>query len=61
MNFNDIIQRVWPAVRKRHLFPELPTPEVIETGDEAASIQMTDKVIQLNANRLAALAQVMDI
>ena len=61
MNFNDIIQRVWPAVRKRHLFPELPTPEVIETGDEAAIIQMTDKVIQLNANRLAALAQVMDI
>ncbi len=61
MNFNDIIPRVWPAVRQRHLFPELPLPEVIEMGDKDVSIQMKDKVIQLNAARLAALAQVMDI
>lgn len=33
MNFDTVIQRVWPSVRQRYLFPELPMPEVVETGD----------------------------
>ena len=59
MNFDTIIQRVWPSVRQRYLFPELPMPEVVESGDGEVCIQMKDKVIQLNAARLAALAEVM--
>lgn len=60
MNFHNIIQRVWPQVRKRYLYPELPKPEIIEAGDEDVSIQMQGKTIRLNNERLAALAQVMD-
>lgn len=59
MNFDTIIQRVWPSVRQRYLFPELPMPEVVESGDGDVCIQMKDKVIQLNAARLTALAEVM--
>ena len=60
MNFDNIIQRVWPKVRKRHLYPELPMPEIMDVGDEDVSIQMEGKTIHLNGERLMALAQVMD-
>ena len=35
MDFQKIIEQVWPNVRSRHLFPELPVPEVAEEDDRS--------------------------
>jgi len=61
MNLQDVIKNVWPEVRKRHLFPELPTPEIVEAGEEAVAIQMQGKTIQIDAETLMALSQVMPV
>ena len=61
MNLQDVIKKVWPEVRKRHLFPELPTPELVESGDESVSIQMKGKTIQIDQETLEALSKVMPV
>ena len=61
MNLQDVIHKVWPDVRKRHLFPELPTPEIVESEEEAVSIQMKGKTIQIDQETLEALAKAMPI
>jgi hypothetical protein len=61
MNLQAVISKVWPEVRKRHLFPELPTPQIAESGDEAVSIQMKGKTILLDQEVLEALAKVMPV
>lgn len=60
MNFQELIEKAWPDVRRRHLFPELPAPQVEDNSDEAVSIQMQGKTIRLSRDRLSALSQVMD-
>ena len=36
MEIEEIIKKVWPRVKKKHLFPHLPLPLMIEGGDECA-------------------------
>jgi hypothetical protein len=36
MELEKIIKKVWPQVRKKHLFPHIPLPSVIEGGDDIA-------------------------
>ncbi|MBW2038485.1 MAG: VWA domain-containing protein [Deltaproteobacteria bacterium] len=36
MEIEKIIRKVWPKVRKKHLFPQIPPPKVIEGGEEVA-------------------------
>ena len=36
MKIEDIIQKVWPRVKKKHLYPQLPLPKVIEGGEDVA-------------------------
>ena len=36
MEIEKIIQRVWPKVRRKHLFPQIASPKVIEGGDDVA-------------------------
>lgn len=59
MNLQNVINKIWPEVRKRHLYPELPTPQLVESGEEAVSIQMQGKTILLDQETLEALATVM--
>lgn len=51
-----IIDRVWPEVRKRHLFPELPHPTVSEE-DGVSSVNLTDKQITLSLETAEALSE----
>lgn len=51
-----IIDRVWPDVRKRHLFPELPRP-VASADEEVSSVDVTDKQITLSVSAGEALAK----
>jgi hypothetical protein len=48
MNLQEIITAVWPRVRQKHLFPQLPMPRV---GDNAstAAVEMQHKQIVVNA------------
>ncbi|HJY80942.1 MAG TPA: hypothetical protein VKK81_07660, partial [Candidatus Binatia bacterium] len=48
MNLQEIISAVWPRVRRKHLFPQLPTPQVGENASTAA-VEMQQKQIVVNA------------
>ena len=58
MDYQKIIEQVWPDVRSRHLFPELPVPEMAEE-DEAVSIQMAGKQIRLSKDVCETLSESM--
>jgi hypothetical protein len=60
MNLQDIITTVWPRVRRKHLFPQLPVPQVGENASTAA-VEMQQKQIVLNAGFCEQLATTMPI
>src|SRR5262245_20191358 len=60
MNLEDIIAAVWPRVRRKHLFPQLPTPRVGESASTAA-VEMQHKQIVLNAAFCEQLAANMPV
>jgi len=60
MNLQDIIAAVWPRVRRKHLFPELPMPRVGESASTAA-VEMQHKQIVLNAAFCEQLAASMPV
>ncbi|MDA0710506.1 MAG: hypothetical protein O3B73_09910, partial [bacterium] len=61
MDLNEVMKRVWPEVRRRHLYPELPPPEAGELTGEAVSIQMKGKTIVLDRDILESLASAMPV
>ena len=42
------IKNIWPKVRKKHLFPQIPTPIVSEGSSEKVAIEMKAKQIIIN-------------
>ncbi|MFP3870401.1 MAG: hypothetical protein ACLFVT_05915, partial [Syntrophobacteria bacterium] len=46
---HSVLQRLWPEVRRRHLYPELPFPR-FERGGSRAAVEMYNKQITLNLN-----------
>jgi len=54
--WQDLVDRVWPEVRRRHLFPELPHP-VVSESDDVSSINLNDKQITLSLETSEALAR----
>ena len=60
MDLQDIIAAVWPRVRRKHLFPELPMPRVGESASTAA-VEMQHKQIVLNAAFCEQLAASMPV
>jgi hypothetical protein len=48
MDYNQIIKRVWPEVRERHLYPEIPLPEVV---DEASDVGVQIRSMRIGLNR----------
>ena len=55
MDFEAIIERIWPDVRKRHLFPELPLPKLVDE-DSDIGVQMRNKRINLSASLCESLS-----
>ncbi|MDY6879205.1 MAG: hypothetical protein V2J25_02585 [Desulfatiglans sp.] len=47
MDRNEILKKIWPKVRRKHFFPEIPMP-VIEECDDRVAIAMRNKQIILN-------------
>jgi hypothetical protein len=51
-----LVDRIWPDVRKRHLFPELPKP-VVSEDDGVSSVDLTEKQITLSLETIEALGK----
>ena len=60
MNLQEIIAEVWPRIRRKHFFPELPMPQVGESDGKAA-VEMKHKQIVLDAAFCEQLAAHMPI
>lgn len=46
-DLDDILKTVWPRVRRRHLFPELPTPECVD-GELRVGLDIKRKKISIS-------------
>jgi hypothetical protein len=46
-DLDDILRSVWPKVRERHLFPELPYPQWVG-GEDRVALEMKGKQISLS-------------
>jgi hypothetical protein len=55
----EIIKKIWPKVRKKHLFPEIPNPKVSEGGENVA-LELKNKQITINAGFHDKIARKMD-
>ncbi len=60
MNLQEIIADMWPRVRRKHFFPELPMPQVGESEKKAA-VEMKNKQIVVDAAFCEQLAANMPI
>jgi hypothetical protein len=57
-NLQSIIEEIWPRLKKKHLYPEIPMPRVRETSeknenqpveDEAVGLEMEQKQLTINS------------
>jgi hypothetical protein len=46
-NLQDILDELWPRLRKKHLFPELPKPKIEKRGDASAEGEREDEGVGL--------------
>lgn len=53
---NDILKEIWPRVRERHLFPELPAPECAE-GEPRVGLDMKGKKISISKEFVEEMSQ----
>ncbi len=58
MNWPQVLADLWPEVRRKHLWPELPMPQM-GTIDAPVAMQMHDKQITLNTATCDELAESM--
>ena len=56
---DDILNQIWPLVRARHLFPELPPPR-ISGGKERVGLEMRGKKIFLSSSFLSHMSRRLD-
>ncbi|MFH1625254.1 MAG: hypothetical protein ABID54_08900 [Pseudomonadota bacterium] len=59
-DLSQVIDKIWRKVRKKHLFPQMPSPKIME-NDEAVAIEMKDKQIMVNPRICEELDQVMHV
>jgi hypothetical protein len=48
MEIENIIQKVWSKVRRKHLYPQLPLPKVIEGGEDCA-LEIKSKQLSISS------------
>lgn len=56
MKWQEVVADLWPQVRRKHLWPELPMPQVANI-DTPAAMHMRDKRITLNATTCETLTE----
>ncbi len=56
MGWQQVINDLWPQMRRKHLWPESPVPQAGEI-DTPVAMQMGDKQITLNAATCSILAE----
>ncbi len=44
----EVIRKVWPAVKRKHLFPEIPMPQLSDGACEGALLEMKTKQLLIN-------------
>ena len=49
--YGQLLNKIWPKVREKHLFPELPWPEISRSIGDVA-LEITSKIITLNQHFL---------
>jgi hypothetical protein len=54
VTLQDTLERLWPEVRRRHLYPELPFPRVAACGSRVA-LEMRNKQIVLDPNAVQCM------
>ena len=56
-NYQSIIEKIWPQLKKKHLYPEIPTPRIRETTsckqgeadeNEGVGLEMKEKQMTIN-------------
>lgn len=47
-NLDDVLKHIWPTVRERHFYPELPAPKISE-GKDRVALEMKGKKISLSS------------
>lgn len=55
----EILKKIWPKVRRKHLFPQIPMPQFVES-DEHVALEIKSKQLQVNAAFLEGLSDKMD-
>ena len=58
-DLDHILRKTWPEVRRRHLFPELPTPDYGE-GDERVGLDIKGKKISISKKFMEGISQMME-
>lgn len=53
-----LIDKIWPKIKKKHLFPQILAPKIMES-EEAVAIEMKEKQIIINPSICEKLSQVM--
>lgn len=58
-NLNDILKHIWPKVRARHFYPELPAPRLAK-GKDRVGLEMKGKKITLSTAFVNEMSQRLD-
>ncbi|MBW1999981.1 MAG: hypothetical protein JRJ29_18730, partial [Deltaproteobacteria bacterium] len=56
---DTILKEVWPRVRKRHFFPELPEPMCVP-GEERVGLDIKDKKISISEKFVEGLCPLLE-
>jgi hypothetical protein len=56
---DDTLKEIWPRVRSKHLFPELPTP-ICGEGEERVGLDIKGKKILISREFVAVMSQALD-
>lgn len=55
-DMDELLKEIWARVRKRHLFPELPTPKYTE-GERRVGLDIKGKRISIGKEFVAEMSQ----
>lgn len=55
-DLDELLKKVWPEVKKRHLFPELPTPKCVQ-GKQRLGLDIKDKEISISEQFVEDMSQ----
>ncbi len=56
---DDVLKDIWPTVRERHFYPELPAPAISE-GNERIALEMKGKKISLSSTFVNEMSHRLD-